>query len=294
MLFRSDVTELGSDPDATANVPGGVLSGSTADANSDNKPDGYHTWGNFTGSSLGNNNNIDTYVYGPSVTSIVNIAVAPDEVGDADGVASGTELGATNFGDGNGDGTSDYLQSGVSSLPDTVSGGYSTVAETGCTGLSNVATYAESQLSASDTVYDYPVGLHNFHITCASPGATASVKVYYDKVYDTSTWKPRKFSHGAYADIPGAVFGQATTGATTVTTLTYSVTDGGPLDDDGTANGTIVDPVGPGVVQGAAVTAPNTGLAPQNGTISILFTLTGLLILAGGVAHVRRNIHPRA
>ena len=41
---------------------------------------------------------------------------------------------------------------------------------------------------------------------------------------------------------------------------TYSITDGGALDQDGLADGTITDPVGLATV---AVNAPNTGLGLQ-------------------------------
>lgn len=290
-VYWDDRTELSSDPDATSNVPGGVVSGSTADANHDNKPDGFHTWGNFGATSLGNNNNIDTYVYGPSATAVVNIAVAPDEQGDTDGVDSTTELGAANFGDGNGDGIDDYLQSNVTSLPNSVTGGYNTIASTGCNELSNVSTKAESQLSASDTAYDYPVGLFNFSVNCLSPGGTANITIYYDKVYDTSTWKARKFINNAYSDIPGAVFGTAVTGGTSVTTLSYSVTDGSALDADGVVNGVIVDPVGPGVNSASApvaVASPNTGFGKVSAAAPFVFIVTGILLIAGTL-YVRRK-----
>ena len=45
----------------------------------------------------------------------------------------------------------------------------------------------------------------------------------------------------------------------TVTTATYSLTDGSSNDEDATANGTIVDPAGLGQL---IVGAPNTGIAP--------------------------------
>lgn len=290
-VYWDDLTELSGDPDATANVPGGVTSGSTADANTDNKADGFHTWGSFVNTGLGNNNNIDTYVYGPSAMASVNIAVAPDEQGDTDGVASGTELGATNFGDGNGDGTSDYLQSNVSSLPNNVGGNYNTAKAAGgtCGPLSSVAISAENQLSTSDTKYDYPVGLFNYHITCTNPGDTANIVVYYDKVYDTSVWTARKYISGAYSNIPGAVFGTATVGTTSVTTMSYSITDGSALDEDGLANGVITDPVGPGVLGAATVGAPNTGFHKQSGAMPAALILAGILVLSGALYVRRKN-----
>jgi len=46
-------------------------------------------------------------------------------------------------------------------------------------------------------------------------------------------------------------------GGQPVLKVVYSVTDGGPLDEDGTANGVIVDPVG---LAQDAVGPPNTGV----------------------------------
>jgi hypothetical protein len=296
-VYWDDETELSSDPDATSNVPDGVTSGSTADADSDGKPDGFHTWGNFTSSSVGNDNNIDTYVYGPSVTATVNIAVAPNETGDSDGVTSSTELSAGNFGDGNGDGTDDYLQNDVTSLPNPVTGKSNTLAASGsgCNAQSSVSVKAENQLSKVDQTYDYPQGLFNFTVNCGTPGATANITVYYDKVYDTSTWVARKFNNGVYTNIPGAVFGTATVGGSQVTTMTYAVTDGSALDADGTVNGTIVDPAGPGVL-GASTAAstvgvPNTGLAEKEMAVAYLALIVGLGLVVREVyaVHTKRK-----
>lgn len=297
-VYWDDLTELSSEADATANVPHGVTSGSTADADNDGRADGYHTWGNFSGTTLGNNNNIDTYVYGPTATKTVTIAVATSEAGDTDGVTANTEIGAPNNSDGNNDGTEDFLQDNVSSLPNTVVGGgaYTTVAVGGCTSnqLSAVSVFAESDL-ASDAGYDYPVGLTDFIIDCLNPGDTANVTIYYDQQYDTSRWVARKYLNGAYAHITGAVFGTASVGGHTVTTLAYSVTDGGPLDADGTANGTIVDPAGPGVTPAAAGSAsgsgstpgaPNTGIQRQSVYLVYAALFSGLLAVGYAVRRI--------
>jgi len=282
-VYWDDKTELSAFTDSRSNLPLGVTSGSLVDSDSDGRADGFHTWGNFTGSGLGNNNNIDTYVYGPSSTATVNIAVSPDESGDTDGVPSNTELGAENFGDGNGDSLPDYLQSDVTSLNNDVSNSYNTLSSTGtsCDQLSNVAIYAENQLSSNDSKYDYPVGLFNFTLTCLNPGDTANITVYYDKVYDTSTWTARKFNNGVYTNIPGAVFSTATSGGNTVTTLSYSVQDGGDLDADGLANGVIIDPVGPGILgttttAPAAIGSPKTGIQRHNVLAKELAGIIGL------------------
>ena len=303
-VYWDDITELSGEADATANVPHGVTSGSLADANNDGRADGFHAWGDFTGTTLGNNNNIDTYVYGPTATKTVTIAVANSEAGDADGVSANDEIGAPNNGDGNNDGTEDFLQDSVTSLPNQVvgSGAYTTVAASGCTSnqLSAVSVFAEADLT-SDTTYDYPVGLTDFTIHCLNPGDTAMVTIYYDQAYDTSHWVARKHAGGSYVTFPGATFGTAVVGGRTVTTLSYSITDGGPLDTDGVANGTIVDPAGPGVLSaatgGSPVTAsatpsaPNTGLRQQSAAMNYVLVVVGLVI---GSLAVRRMAVPRS
>lgn len=266
--------------DATSNLPDGVMSGSTADLNNDGKADGFHTWGDFEELSMGDRNYIDTYTYGAVDSAITTLSVAGVDGTDDDGISSGVEAGAPNNGDGNNDGTSDHLQDDVTSLPNPVTGNgtYNTVQVTGCSGLSNVSIQAESELSSQDDNHDYPVGLFNFDISCLSSGATAEVTIFYDKLYDTSSWQARKFINGSYGVISGAAFGTANIGGAQVTTLTYSATDGGDMDEDGTANGTIVDPAGPGVAPSASSTGA-VNLAETGDSLAIL-TVVSVLLLA--------------
>lgn len=298
-VYWDDMTELSSSDYPTSNVPNGVTSGSLTDANSDGRADGFHTWGEFDSNGLGNVNNIDTYVYGPSDTETVTIAVASSEAADNDGKAASVEVGAPNNGDGNDDGTVDFLQDDVTSLPNPViANAYNTIESATCTSLSDVDIFAENQLSATDVSYDYPVGLFNFSVDCLTPGATANITIYYDRAYNVSSWIPRKFIDGKYSTITGAVFGTATVGGTTVTTLSYSVTDGGPLDEDGLANGTIVDPVGPGVQGSSAspssVGAPSTGVRPESALSTIALILIGFsmaVLAAYSIFRARNTSH---
>lgn len=264
-VYWDDLTELSAQDYPTANVPNGVTSGSTADNDHNGRADGFHTWGTFTSGGVGNNNNIDTYVYGPTDTKNVTIAVATSEAGDSDGVAASVETGAANNGDGNGDSTVDFLQDLVTSLPNSITGGgaYNTIQSSGCTNLSNVSVVNESSLSPQDATYSYPNGLARFHINCSS-GATTTVTVYYDQQYVTTDWLARAFSGSAYANVSGASFSTVTIGGTPITKLTFSVTDGGPLDADGTANGVIDLTVGPGVLPPDLSTS-SKGVSDLNG-----------------------------
>ncbi len=97
--------------------------------------------------------------------------------------------------------------------------------------------------------------------------------------------------NGSYQNIPGAVFGVATVGTAQVTTLTYSITDGGPLDADGTANGIIVDPVGPAVL---TASAPDTGYGTPQRLDVVLGWLAAAALFSGAVqlfASKRSKLH---
>jgi len=272
--------------EATSNLPNGVVSGSLTDANNDGKADGFHTWGDFEEGSMGDDGLIDTFTYGEVDAAFTTVSVAEVDGTDDDGVSSGVESSAPNDGDGNGDGTPDHLQDDVTSLPNPVTGGYSTIQAEGCTALSNVSIMSESELGTQDQLYGYPVGLADFTINCEAPGGTADVTIFYDRLYDTSGWQARKFINGQYSAIDGAEFGTATVGEATVTTLRYSVEDGGPLDADGIVNGTIVDPAGPGVVSAAA---PNTGIRPLGATGAIVIAGIGLVSLTGVTVYTIRR-----
>jgi len=112
--------------------------------------------------------------------------------------------------------------------------------------VSSIEHKSESDVS-DDPGVEFPVGLWDFDITCTNPGDTADIKIYLDKEYDTTGWTYYKYQSSAYVDLTSIVtFGTATVGADTVTTMEYSIIDGGTYDDDGVANGVIVDPGGPG------------------------------------------------
>lgn len=80
--------------------------------------------------------------------------------------------------------------------------------------------------------------------------------IYYAQQYDTSTWTYKKYDStgNAYSDISSLVtygthtFSTGSLSGSTVTTASYTVTDGDPLtDEDGVADGIINDPAGPAV-----------------------------------------------
>ena len=177
---------------------------------------------------------------------------------DADGASSSTEDAAPNSGDANNDGTTDSTQSNVASFVNAVTGHYTSVALPVACSLSSTSAQTEASQAAQDSGYQYQSGLVHFSADCGTPGYTATVKVYMYGVAssDLVLRKYNPTTH-AYFTVSSAVITQETIGGQLVAVATYSITDGGDLDTDGTVNGVIVDPVG---LATSAIGAPNTGL----------------------------------
>lgn len=195
---------------------------------------------------------------------------------DNDGVSDVIEDAAPNSGDANNDSTIDSLQNSVASVVNPVTGQYTTLQVSGgCSVITQFSVQAESSLASQENGIDYPVGLNDFSLSCTSPGQSANVVLFYDQQYDTSNWNYRKFNRNTntFTDMAGSVtYSSANIGGTAVTTATYSITDGGSLDEDGSANQTVVDPSGPSV-----------GSLAETGTGAYVPTLLGVLIMIGGL-----------
>ena len=182
------------------------------------------------------------------------------ETQDSDDIANTIEDAGPNNGDGNGDGIDDSSQDNVVTLPNTTlsSQAYQTITASGDCQTFNSAGINKSTDLGTDKLFNYPLGLTSFNLSCLNDGGSGSIKIYYDKVYDTSQWQVRKFINNSFIALPGAVFGTETVGTSKVTTLSYTIKDGGEFDSDGLVNGTITDPVGPAAVN---FVVPNTGFA---------------------------------
>lgn len=130
---------------------------------------------------------------------------------------------------------------------------------------SSVVSSSVAAATKRDDGYNYPLGLLSFAF--ATPGGqhgvTASVTVIFQTELKPSDVVARKYNAitGAYGNIPGAVITETVVDGKHALQLTYDIVDGGELDEDGIANGVIVDPVGLGIVNIPG--APNTGLARQ-------------------------------
>lgn len=176
--------------------------------------------------------------------------------GDSDGIDAETEDAAPNGGDANDDGTADSSQANVASVTNPVTGKYFTV-ETSCNSLENVQIGGEASGDSNDVAYSYPAGLAGFSANCQTSGQTATMTMYFYGTFDPAGLVLRKWQNNIYKTLPGAVFSNVTIGGEAALKVVYEITDGGEFDNDGAANGVIVDPVGPAQ---NVIGSPNTGL----------------------------------
>ena len=202
----------------------------------------------------------EVWIIDPSTNDSYPSFLKFGEDNDLDGVPSLTEETGPNGGDSNDDGIADKYQENVTSLPNVNSSSY-IVLETSCgTGTKNkdVSVSSEDE-SKKDAAYNYAQGLVSFKIKCQDIGGTASVSVYFYGVSSKDGLVLRKFNPvtGAYTIISDPTLTILTIDGQSVLKASYSITDGGPLDQDGIADGTITDPVGLG---SPIVAVPNTGL----------------------------------
>lgn len=217
----------------------------------------------------------------PTPSDSDSVVVQTGSWQDDDGVFNVVEAAAPNSGDANGDGVADSTQDNVTSLPNPVTGAYTSL-QTSCDANSAVSVSPESSNSVADADYSYPTGLVNFTATClAGPGATATITQYHYGSFDAAKMVARKYDtvHHTYADLPTATLATVTIAGRPVLRLQYQITDGSAWDADGLANGVIVDPTGPALqntsLAAPAVATPNTGLPAQPLVWHLLACLTG-------------------
>lgn len=154
------------------------------------------------------------------------------------------------------------LRGGTLEFPSAQDGSNIGIISAGC-GTINAASVKESSLDLKDVAYDYPAGLVDFTLLGCEPGGVASVSLVFtgDKTDEDMAIRKYNPETNSYTTLTAensnleVEAGDWNGNASTM--VTYTITDGGDLDLDGEANGTIVDPVGLGINQ---VGSPNTGL----------------------------------
>ena len=136
-----------------------------------------------------------------------------------------------------------------------------------------------------DGMYNYPLGLTSFTFStpgCVS-GATVPVSLKFETDLKAADVVARKYNSNTqtYNDIPGAVITETTIDGRPALQLNYNVTDGGLLDEDGIANGVIVDPVGLGTPSDTpTIGAPNAGVGPSEPAIHSMILLVAAVLTA--------------
>lgn len=193
---------------------------------------------------------------GPYYTQVWLMNESDDEADDdGDGISNGVEDAGPNGGDANNDEIQDSQQSNVTSQLNPVTESYM-VLETTCASNSNVQVGSESS-EHPDAAFDYDMGLASYILEC-DEGETADITFYFYGTFDATLYVARKWIPGeSYITIDSAEFTNTIIDGESVLTMSYQVTDGGELDDDGEVNGVIVDPVGPAL---NAAGVPNTGI----------------------------------
>jgi hypothetical protein len=240
---------------------------------------------------------VQSLSYCPSATNARNIIIntfnwtlndagtstnCADLDADSDGVINGIE--DENGGDSNGDSIPDKTQAGVMNAYSPVSQVNFTLisSNSDCVFRNGLDVYAENTLlpSFQDNSYDYPLGLLSFRLQCTNPGDSTTVKIIYDRVYDVSNAQFRKNKSGVgFINIAGGhTFGVENINGVNRTTVTYNLQDGGFNDDDGIANGFILDPVG--------IANPQASLAATGMNIQTVLTwsISGLVLVFSIVA----------
>jgi hypothetical protein len=214
--------------------------------------------------------NTTAYGFGSTSELSRNISVGSETDFDSDGADDAVEDLGPNNGDGNNDGTSDRLQPTVTTYEIDSTGIYATFVTEGCSENGTVASIDVSSLPAQDGNYEYPYGLTDFTLNCSRGDTVDITKYIWDNVTPDG-FQVRKYNPetNQYVTVQDSTITTETIAGAQGLKLTYSITDGGQYDDDQTANGIIVDPVGIATLASTTPTpnprfegvgVPNTGL----------------------------------
>lgn len=204
---------------------------------------------------------------------------------DNDGIPNVTEDAGPNGGDANNDGTADSAQANVVNFTNSVTNSPVALEVPEDCSITAASTNAEDGNSETDPEYAYPLGFLGFTIDCGDPGYTAAITAYFYDAEDES-YVLRKYHSDTdtYTTVNEASVATTTIGGSPVITASYQVTDGGDLDVDGVANGSITDPIGLGIQP--------SGTLGSTGKSVILFVSISVTLIAAatGVLWAKRYI----
>ena len=167
--------------------------------------------------------------------------------------------------------------------------------ETDCNSIQSASLVDASDFDAPITSHETLGGL-SFVIDCTAEGGQANVSFSLGgainnlsgvKVYKRDTL-------GTTTDITDQVtLSSQQTSAGTRTLISYAITDGLTLDDDGLVNGSITDPIYITMPSSTAVALPDSGGLAETGTNLTVIASVGLAVLTAGAVLMLRLRSPR-
>ncbi len=159
----------------------------------------------------------------------------------------------------------------------------------------NITALSQAANSAPDSGYNYPLGLT--HFSFATDNLANQITITLQTSLQPNQVIVRKYNDTAktYSAVPGATITSTTLNGQPALRIAYTITDGGSLDEDGSVNGTITDPIGLAVANSPAVTAPNTGYGRPRSDLPLAIAGGSAIVTALGFAllmpAVKRRIH---
>lgn len=231
-------------------------------------------------------------------------AAYSSDVVDSEELFKRAEFGKLDAKDANNDGVEDEAQRNLGVFINAVSGRRQAIEVKGqsanCNAVSTPTSQAEDQLKKQNDDFHFPHGVIGFKVICDTPGASAEIKMYLDDLYNTADIELQKYSEKAgYSKIEDIEISEFETQNGSVSLITYKLTDGGELDEDGKVDGIITDPVGIAI---SAVEPPsqmpvqinNASTSSKNMNLLILLIPATFLAAVGGVIiHKRYLRKPR-
>lgn len=175
----------------------------------------------------------------------VVVVAEPTQDNDGDGVLDYDELGAANFGDGNGDGVPDSVQPHVAAVPSLVDP-FTTIAFTTNPNYTLTNVQAIPNPSPGNAPSDtFSLGFFSLQITDVPVGGAADVAVTLPWIAVRRWWKYGRTPDNLTPHWYDFTFDGTTGAEINGNVVTLHFVDGQRGDEDLTANGVIVDPGGP-------------------------------------------------
>lgn len=138
----------------------------------------------------------------------------------------------------------------------------------------NVTGLVVSKTTATGTDYTYPMPQFSYNVTGLVEGSTIAVTINFGSALPTDIVLLKVKADGSTVEVDEAdwqLIGD--------NLIQVSITDGGELDEDGVANGTIVDPVTVGVLTSTATTSSGSSSGGSLGLLELLLGVFGLGLL---------------